>query len=76
MKTVRYIIAIIFGIVILSFYLPYCTGDGDAKIANTYNIKGFKNSWKWFIIWGIIIIGSMFIYSVLVESNDKEQDNK
>lgn len=71
MKTIKYIISFAIGIIILSFYLPYCSGDGDAKLAETYAIKGISNSWKWIVIWLIIILGGLFIYSTFTEEDEK-----
>lgn len=76
MKVFKRILAVIIGFIIISFYAPYCSGDGDKKLQDMYNIHGFGDYWKWFVIWGIIIFGGMFIYSVVIESDEEKKGDK
>lgn len=72
MKGIKYFFAIIIGVIILSFYLPYCYGNGDKILRDRYNIWGAGAIWKKMIIWGIVIFGGMFVYTVFNEEDKKK----
>jgi hypothetical protein len=76
MKVIKIILAVIILVIIISFYLPYCNGDGDKYLANKYSIKGMGDFWKWIVIWVIIIGGGIFVYHTFFNHDQSDKHTK